>query len=84
MYSPAPAFVKMGELFRQLNDFERPLRNSYRLLPFRLASLGGGQYVAANEAGEFIKLGRETLEAFVRHKLCASSAIYETSSRATF
>jgi uncharacterized protein len=66
----------MGELFRPLNEFERPLGNGYRLLPFRFASLGGGRYLATNEAGQFITLDRDTLEAFVRHDLCASSAIY--------
>ena len=66
----------MGELFRPLNEFERPLRNGYRLLPFRFTSLGGGQYLATNEAGQFITLDRETLEAFVRHNLYAGSATY--------
>ena len=60
-----------------LNEFERPLSNGYRLLPFRFASLGGGQYLATNEAGQFITLDQKTLASvFVRHNLSASSATY--------
>ncbi len=60
--------------FLSLDHFEAPLADGYKLLPFRFTRLDENDYVATNQAGEFVVLDRTTLASFVRHQLPTSSA----------
>ena len=62
--------------FLPLLDYQQPLADGYQLLPFRFTSLDEHEYVLTNQAGEFILLGRPTLEALVLHLLPATSRVY--------
>ncbi len=62
--------------FRPLEYYEQPLSNGYRLLPFRFTKLEGKDYVLTSQAGEFLVLGRDDLEAFVRRRLLVGSPPY--------
>jgi uncharacterized protein len=62
--------------FTSLSEYEKPLADGYRLLPFRFTRLAGDEYVLSNEAGEPLVLDRTTLHAFARHQLDPTSAAY--------
>lgn len=49
----------------------------YRLTPFRIHAMGS-QYLLMNEVGEYTRLPRAELEAFVAHELPVSSDAYRT------
>jgi uncharacterized protein len=69
MRSREPAFKAMADRFKSLDYFEAPLKQGYRLLPFRFAQLEADQYVLTNQAGELLQLSRDSLDRFVRHRL---------------
>jgi uncharacterized protein len=52
--------------------------HGYRLLPFRFLPLDAGKYVATNEVGQYVVLGRDELQAFAAHTLQPDSAIFKT------
>ncbi len=62
--------------FRPLEDYEQPLSDGYRLLPFRFTKLEGKDYVLTNQAGEFLVLERDELETFVRRRLPVAGSTY--------
>src|SRR5450755_619932 len=62
--------------FLPRNEF-RPAQ-AYRLLPFRFLPLDAGKYVATNEVGQYVVLGRDELQAFAAHTLQPDSAIFKT------
>ena len=64
--------------FKPLDEYERPLAEGYRLLPFNFTHLEKDDYVLTNQAGESIVLDRSNIEAFVRHRLPTSSDAYST------
>jgi len=51
---------------------------SYRLLPFRFDRLDDRHYLMTNDVGEYVRLGRVDLEAFVQRRLDPSSEAYRT------
>lgn len=55
--------------FQPLSEYEKPLNDGYRLLPFRFAHLHDDEYVVSNLVGEFVLIGRNTLEAFAKGRL---------------
>ena len=63
--------------FRGLAEYEKPLGEGYRLLPFTFTSLKGDDYVLTNVAGEFMVLPRSDLNALVRHDLPYASVAYK-------
>lgn len=44
--------------FAELAEFEQPLDQGYRTLPFRFMQLSGDDYVLTNLAGEFAVAAR--------------------------
>jgi len=62
--------------FQPLERYEQPLSSGYRLLPFKFTKLQDTEYVVTNQAGEFLVLARDDLEAFVRHRLPFRSTVY--------
>jgi uncharacterized protein len=63
--------------FRPLSDYQQPLAQGYRLLPFRFTSLNDQEYVLTNQAGEFIVLDRSTLHGLVLHRLFPTNQLYD-------
>ncbi len=51
-------------------------RGPYRLLPARMTRLDGSRYVLTNDVGEYVVLGRDDLEDYVRHRLAPDSPTY--------
>ena len=74
----------MATRFRPREDFENPLRSGYRLLPFNFTALNNHEYVATNQAGQYVIVDRATLEDFVRHKLPYQSDAYSALKSAHF
>lgn len=62
--------------FAELAQFERPLDQGYRTLPFRFMQLSGDDYVMTNLAGEFAVAPRSDVEAFARGALSWRAALY--------
>ena len=62
--------------FHPLSFYEESLAEGYRLLPFRFTRLHDDDYVLTNQAGEFVTVARETIDALVRHCLTPTSDIY--------
>lgn len=62
--------------FQTLSEYERPLSDGYKLLPFRFTPLDSTNYVLTNQAGEFLVLDRPTLDTFVRHRLSTTESTY--------
>ena len=62
--------------FATLAEYEKPLADGYKLLPFRFTRLAGDEYVLTNEAGEPHVLDRSSLHAFVHHELDPRSPSY--------
>lgn len=67
---------KVATRFRSREDFEQPMGSGYRLLPFNFTALDNREYVATNQAGQYVILDRATLEDLVRHKLSTQSEAY--------
>lgn len=66
----------MATRFRSREDFEDSLDAGYRLLPFNFTPLNDREYVATNQAGQYVILDRDTLENFIRHRLPYRSDAY--------
>jgi uncharacterized protein len=62
--------------FRPLLDYQQPLVNGYRLLPFRFTALDDEEYVLTNQAGEYCLLDRSTLYDLVHHRLSSTNRVY--------
>jgi uncharacterized protein len=62
--------------FHPLALYEESLVKGYHLLPFRFTRLHDNDYVLTNQAGEFVTVARETIDALVRHRLTPTSDIY--------
>lgn len=62
--------------FRPIAQFERPLEDGYRLLPFNFTHLDADRYVLTNAVGEHVLADRPTLERFVNHELAPSTGAY--------
>lgn len=69
---------KVAIRFRPREDFEEPLSAGYRLLPCTFTALNDHEYVATNQAGQYVILDRAALEDFVRHRLPYGSETYST------
>ena len=54
----------------------RPAEPAYSLLPFRFTALDETRYVLTNMAGEYLLLGRSSLDELVNHKLGPESREY--------
>ena len=65
-----------GSKFQPLSAYQSPLRQGYKLLPFRFTQLDGADYVLTNQAGDFLILDRLTLYSFIHHNLDPSGTIY--------
>lgn len=61
-------------LFAPREAYAPPSR--YRLLPFRFDRLDERHYLVTNDVGEYVRLDRADLDAFVRQRLDPSSAAY--------
>lgn len=62
--------------FESLEHYQQPLTRGYQLLPFRFTRLDSSRYVVTSQAGEFLVVERDELEAFVRHRLAPTSDVY--------
>jgi uncharacterized protein len=62
--------------FKALADYEKPLSDGYRLLPFSFTSLDADDYVLSNMVGEFAVLSRSILRSFVSHELPFDASAY--------
>jgi len=62
--------------FKPLSSYEESLNKGYQLLPFRFTQLRDDDYVASNQAGEYLVLDRKTLTDLVSHQLEPSSERY--------
>jgi uncharacterized protein len=60
--------------FRDRDAFAPP--SEYRLLPFRFTRLDAERYVVSNDAGEYVLLDRDELEAFGRKQLSVDHPKY--------
>jgi His-Xaa-Ser system radical SAM maturase HxsB len=63
--------------FEPLSVYQRSLADGYRLLPLRFTLVDGDEYVLTNQAGEFVVIDRQILEALVSHQLPFKSPIYD-------
>jgi uncharacterized protein len=75
---------KVATRFRPREDFEHSLESGYRLLPFNFTPLNKHEYVATNQAGQYVIVDRATLEDLVRHKLHYRSDAYSAFKSAHF
>lgn len=62
--------------FAELAEFEQPLEQGYKALPFRFIELVGDDYVLTNLAGEFAVAKRSDIESFARGNLSWHSPLY--------
>lgn len=83
MPSRARAY-RVATRFKSREDYEEPLRAGYRLLPFNFTALNGHEYVATNQASQYVVLDRATLDDFVRHQLPFRSEVYATLKSSHF
>lgn len=86
-FSPMPSLERASRVatrFRPREDFESSLGSGYRLLPFNFTALNKHEYVATNQAGQYVIVDRATLEDFVRHKLPYQSDAYSAFKSAHF
>jgi uncharacterized protein len=62
--------------FQDRSEYQRAA--GYRLLPFRFGRLDDHRYIATNDVGEYVLLGRDDLVAFVEHRLDPGDGTYKT------
>lgn len=62
--------------FQPVEFYQRPVQNSYQLLPLRFTSLNESEYVVTNLAGEHLVLPEAQLRALIRHELPSTSDDY--------
>lgn len=66
----------LARKFHLVEDFDKSTIGNYNLLPSRFIKQESGNYLLTNEVGEFLFLGREDLEKYVRKKLSSSDPLY--------
>ena len=63
--------------FQAIDFYSSQAKTDYRLLPFNFAQLSATEYVLTNSVGEYLVLGRDVLDQFVRHDLPKRAAAYD-------
>lgn len=67
----------LKEAFGAETIYRARMGTSYSLLPFRFLRLDSSRYVLTNLVGEYVVVDRESLQAFVKHKLEPETDTYE-------
>ena len=68
--------TKLAQTFEAAEHFAPS--GSYRLLPARLTRLDETRYVLSNDAGEYVVVPGEDVQAYVEHRLVPGHPTYET------